>query len=160
MKGKLSHDISTIFEQTLRNSKFQQDLVLFRLTKITKMDSKVFNSNTKERKSLSTKCLHKVTSCFLKSKKNVQHILDWFFFTVKMQVFWNTEAILKIDLFFMFFITPTEVLLSKIHEELQIWIWFRHYNRIPKKYVPNTLLTNISLIKQVGLLDKSIFIKH
>ena len=96
------------------------------------MDSKVINGKIKERTIMATKCLPTVSSCFLKSKKNVQHTLDWFLFTIKMQVFGNTETILKNDVLF-------DVLyhcnrrLSKIHEELQIWIWFIPYQRIPKK---------------------------
>ena len=64
------------------------------------MDSKVFNSKIKERTVITRKCLHTVSSCFLKSKENVQRTLDWFFFTMKIQLFDNTETILKNDLFF------------------------------------------------------------
>lgn len=64
------------------------------------MDSKVFDSKIKERTIITRKCLHTVSSCFLKSKEDVQRTLDWFFFTMKIQLFGNTETILKNDLFF------------------------------------------------------------
>lgn len=59
----------------------------------------------------------------------------------------------------MFFFTPTEGLLSKIHKELQIWICFRYYERISEKYVPNTFLTNKSLIKQNVFLTNQFYQK-
>ena len=59
----------------------------------------------------------------------------------------------------MFFFTPTEDLLSKIHKELQIWICSRYYERISEKYVPNTFLTNKSLIKQNVFLTNQFYQK-
>ena len=81
------HNINTKLEQLLRNYKFQQDLVVFKLNKIAKLGFIRFLTIKSKKAIITTKCIPIVSSFFLKSKKNEQYTLIPF--SNKIAGFWQ-----------------------------------------------------------------------